>query len=270
MTKIKTSGIITKKDVLKYAAEQGYDIDLFLEYLKFQKQELNKNQGEGKMAVEECALANPELDMNDLKNLDWYSKWMGFGDRYCIPMEHDFKMFCTRRDTWMYEPHHFKVLQKINSDNELYVFRDDNLQCLKITEFNNEYRINLKSRDKLDLNKFDQGNILAIALVTETDDAFCNALERFYNNLNGKAISCKVNRGVTGNVEVISGQRGFSLVADTNYLKCPPFSIDININKEDNEETFLATEILYGDLDDVKKKSENITGYLNFLRLRAK
>lgn len=59
MTKIKTKGAITKKDVLKYAAEQGYDINLFLEYLKFQQKEVSKNNGEFKMAVEECALANP-------------------------------------------------------------------------------------------------------------------------------------------------------------------------------------------------------------------
>lgn len=270
MTKIKTKGAITKKDVLKYAAEQGYDINLFLEYLKFQQKEVSKNNGEFKMAVEECALANPELDMNSFENLDWYSKWMGFGDRDYIPLEYDFKTFCTRRDNWMYESHGYDILQKINSDNEIYVFRDDNLQSLKISETSNSYKINLRSNDKLDLKNFNQGKVLAMALVTEKDDALCTVLENFYNNLKGNPITCDISSKIKGNIEVISGIRGFSMVADINYLSQPPISISMDINNEDNEEAFLAIKELYSDLDDIKTKSENINTRLSLLRIKAK
>lgn len=270
MTKIKTKGIITKKDVLKYAAEQGYDINLFLEYLKFQQKEVNKNDGEFKMPVEECALATPELDMNSFENLDWYSNWMGFGDRDYIPSEYDFKTFCTRRDNWMYKSHSYDILQKINSDNEIYVFRDDNLQSLKISEANDFYKINLRSNDKLDLKDFNQGKVLAMALVTEKDDALCAILEKFYNNLKGNPITCDISSRIKGNIEVISGIKGFSMVADINYLSQPPISISMDINKEDNEDAFFATKELYSDLDNIKTKSENINTRLSLLRIKAK
>lgn len=271
MTKIKTKGVITKKDVLKYAAEQGYDINLFLEYLKLQQKEVIKNNGEFKMAVEEFALANPELDMNSSKNLDWYSKWMGFGDRDYIPLEYDFKMLCGS-DFWMYTPHNYDILQDINSDNEIYVFRDDNLQLLKILEGKDSYNIDLSSKDKLDLKSFNQVKVLAMALVTEKDDNLCAILENYYNNLKGNPITCNVSYGIKGNIEVISGIRGFSMVADTNYLSQPPISINMNINKEDNAEAFLATKELYSDLNDIKTKSENfeIDTRSNLLRIKAK
>ena len=100
--------IITKEKVLEFARLQGYDMDIFMQYLSYQ----SKIAG-NKWTIEEYAVSEPSTNTSSRDFLEWFGNWQGFGGADYIPDYCSFEIYCILRD-----------LSSVNTYKNLIVFDD--------------------------------------------------------------------------------------------------------------------------------------------------
>ena len=101
---------ITNKNIIEFARDYGYNMYLFKDYLKYQKN--NKDELQGKWTYEAFVLSkvddgNIELKdvyMGNFNLLDQYAVWMGYGSTSFIPDCVCFEKYCAHRDLYEMNP----------------------------------------------------------------------------------------------------------------------------------------------------------------------
>ena len=96
--------VIDEEAVIALAEAKNFNMIIFNQYLRYQKE--NRNEFPGKWSVEEYAAAkkleDPEIDFFTHENLDWFGIWMGFGGEYSTPDCLSFFRYCGCRDLYPY------------------------------------------------------------------------------------------------------------------------------------------------------------------------
>lgn len=115
--------VIDEYAVLEIAMIKNFNIDLFNEYIKYQKE--NRKDYIGKWSVEEYAavmrLKSPEIDFFTNEWLEWFGTWMGFGGMHYIPECLSFLRYCAARDLYPYNE------EPINEDTQILNRKKDEI-----------------------------------------------------------------------------------------------------------------------------------------------
>ena len=98
--------VITEKQIRSFALGYGYNMELFEQYLAYQK--ANEVQMCGRWTLEEYActkvLAGEDISMCNYAFQNAYAIWMGYGDSSFIPDYMSFEKYCSMRDLYELDP----------------------------------------------------------------------------------------------------------------------------------------------------------------------
>lgn len=96
--------VIEKSALIAVAEQKHFNMELFNNYLNYQKN--NRTKYFGKWSVEEYAAVmmtrGTDADFFTHENLEWFANWQGFGGEDFIPDCLSFLRFCSVRDLCAY------------------------------------------------------------------------------------------------------------------------------------------------------------------------
>lgn len=256
-------GAITKEVVFDFGAEKGYDQDLFIEYL------LNSIGNEnGKLMVESYAISEDIKNIDDYNFREWFGNWMGFGNASYLPETHSYIDYTRKHRVYPYLSNDYSCISKPNEVNNIYVFRDDNLQFFHLKKEQKGYSLTFRSDAMLDLAAFEEQNVLAMYMVFDNKTKIGKIINNFITSLDNQTIKKESNDGTKQVVNAISGDEYSALIAKTTYYKNKKAaSISMFIPYE---ETSLSKNFksLYEDLDKEKNISMCVKQRINIWKDR--